>query len=56
MLSATARSAMVASSVSPERCELIARHRCAADLHRFDGLAERTDLVHFDQQALRAFP
>jgi hypothetical protein len=54
-LVATARSAIVASSVSPERW---LRDRAVAVAHRevdrLEGLAERADLVHLDEDRVGA--
>ena len=47
---ATARSAMVVSSVSPERCDMTAAYPFARrELDRLERLGERPDLVHLDE-------
>ena len=47
---ATARSAIVVSSVSPERCEITARVAgLAGDADRLQGLGEGADLVDLDE-------
>ena len=49
-LVATARSAIVASSVSPERCEMTAAVAAAVgELDRVERLGERPDLVHLHE-------
>ena len=48
--SATARSAIVASSVSPERWDMTARVAVLVrEPHRLDRLGQRPDLVHLDE-------
>ena len=49
-LVATARSAMVASSVSPERCEMIVRvARGARHGHGVERFGDRADLIQLDE-------
>ena len=51
---ATTRSAMVVSSVSPERCETTAdQPRAARERDRFDRLGQRADLVELDEDGVR---
>ena len=51
---ATAMSAIVASSVSPERCEITERvARARAQRDRVERLAERADLVDLDEDRIR---
>ena len=53
-LVATARSAIVTSSVSPERCDITERYDGASRArHRFERLGERADLVDLDQHRVR---
>jgi hypothetical protein len=46
---ATAISAMVVSSVSPERCDTTAAYRRIGHRDRFQGFGQRADLVDLDQ-------
>ena len=49
----TARSAMVVSSVSPERCDVDRRvARVARDADRLERLRERSDLIELDQDGV----
>ena len=51
---ATARSAIVVSSVSPERCEITTRVAVPLrELDRLERLGERADLVHLDEDRVR---
>ena len=50
---ATARSAMVVSSVSPDRCDMTDAYPFARQLDRLEGLRQRPDLVDLDQDRVR---